>query len=54
MGLEGLDCFLGHVATVIVGWYELVRHIVVANCLLKIGRALVVDYVALGVDAGAF
>ena len=54
VGFEGLDGLLSHIATVIVGWDELVSHVVVANCLLEIGGALVIEDVAFGGDAGAF
>ncbi len=52
--LEGLDGLFGHVAMVIVRWDQLVSHFVVANCLLEIGRALIVEDVSPGGYAGAF
>ncbi len=51
--LEGLDGLFGHVATVIVRWDQLVSHFVVANFLLEIGRALIVEDVSSGGNAGA-
>ena len=54
VGFEGLDGLLNHIATVIVGWDELVSHVVVSNCLLEIGRALIIEDVEFGGDAGAF
>jgi hypothetical protein len=56
VGFEGLglDGLLSHIATVIVGWDELVSHVVVSNCLLEIRGALVVKDVGIGGDAGAF
>ncbi len=54
MGFEGLDGLFSHIVTVVVGWNELVSHVVVANCLLEIRRALVVEDVAFGGYSGAF
>ena len=54
MGFEGLDGLFSHIATVIVGWNELVSHVVVSNCLLEIRGALVVKDVAFLGDSGAF
>ena len=51
---EGLDGLFSHVTTVIVRWDKLVSHFVVANCLLEIGGAFVVQDVASGGNAGAF
>ncbi len=54
MGFEGLDGLFSHIATVIVGWNEMVRHVVVSNCLLEIRGALIVEDVAFWGDSGAF
>jgi hypothetical protein len=52
--LEGLDGLFGHVATVIVQWDQLVSHFVVANCLLKIGRAFIDEDCRRGVMPALF
>ena len=52
MGFEGLDGLFSHIATVIVGWNELVRN--VPNCLFEIRGALVIKDVAFWGDSGAF
>ena len=51
---EGLDGFFCHISTVIMGWDELVCHVVVLNCFLEISRALIVENVVFGGDAGTF
>ena len=54
MGFESLDGLFSHIVMVIVGWNELVSHVVVSDCLLEIGGALVVKDVVLGGDACTF
>ncbi len=54
MGFECFDGLFSHIATVIVGWNELVRNVVVSNCLLEICGALIVKDVAFWGDSGTF
>ena len=54
MGFEGLDGLFSHIAMVIVGWSDLVRNVVVSNCLIEIRGALIVKDVAFWGDSGAF
>ncbi len=52
MVLEGLDGLLGAVTAVVVGWDELICHLVALYCFLELVRAFVVMDVMLGHNSG--
>jgi hypothetical protein len=51
MILEGLDGLLDVVTAVVVGWDELICHLVALYCFLELVRAFVVEDVMLGHDS---
>ncbi len=51
VGIEGLNPFLGNVASVIVWGNKLVGHLIRLDCRLEVIRALVVQDMMLWVDA---
>ena len=54
VGFEGLYGFFCQIAAVVVGWDELVCHVVVSNGVLELRRALVVEDVVFWGDSRAF
>ena len=52
MILEGLDGLLGAVMAVVMGWDELICHLVSLYCFLELLRAFVVKDVMLGHNSG--
>jgi hypothetical protein len=52
MILEGLDCLLGAVTAVVVGWDELICHLIALYCFLEHDRSFIVKDVMLGHNSG--